>query len=94
MPSIIGNVSDSSVVLGNKVPFLEITYPIPVVLDNHENHETRPTISDTIKEGLNFYEDIVHISTTTNNGEYITSDEMDELISILKGGIILNGSSS
>ena len=32
--SRIGSISDSSVLLGNKIPYIEISYPKPHILNN------------------------------------------------------------
>lgn len=86
-----GNVSDSSVILANKVPFLEITYPIPHVLNNQNQHETFRTLKDVPEQGLNFYDEIVSIDVGGNAiGEKPNNSELSELVEILKGGVILN----
>ena len=91
----IGSVSDASVVFSNKVPYVEIEYPVPLILNNREQHETVKTYTDVPTEGLNFYEEIVNIQCLSNSkGERPSKEEMDELITILKGGVILNVYSS
>lgn len=91
MMESIGSVSDASVVFSNKTPFVEIEYPVPLILNNKEEHEARTTLTDVPTEGLNFYDDIVDIKCLSNaKGERPSVEEMNELISILKGGVILN----
>ena len=91
----IGSVSDASVVFSNKVPFIEIEYPVPKILNHREQHETVKTYTDVPSQGLNFYEEIVAIQCAANaKGERPSKEEIDELISILKGGVILNVYSS
>lgn len=91
----IGSVSDASVVFSNKVPYVEIEYPVPLILNHREQHETVKTYTDVPTQGLNFYEEIVNIQCIANaKGERPSKEEMEELITILKGGVILNVYSS
>jgi len=84
-------MNDGSAVLRNKVPFLEISYPIPHVLNHQQDHETLTTITDQPQQGLNFYDEIVKVGVGSNlKGERPNADEVNELLRILKGGVILN----
>lgn len=89
-----GQVSDSSVVIFNKVPFVEISYPIPYILQDIEKKQTRKTISDKIQPGLNFYEEVRNVYVKSNVTEKMLDTEYEELINLLKGGVIYIGSSS
>lgn len=89
-----GQVSDSSVVIFNKVPFVEISYPIPYILQDMEKKQTRRTISDKIQPGLNFYDEVRDVYVKSNVSDKMIDAEYDELVNLLKGGVIYNGSSS
>lgn len=87
----IGGVSDSSVLIFNKVPFIDISYPVPHIPVEAGTKMSLSTSTDTIKNGLNFYSNIASVSMKSND-MYITKTEEDELVAILKGGVIYNGS--
>ena len=89
--STTGSVSDSSVLLFNRVPFLEIEYPIPYKLKDYEKKRTRKTETEWVKTGINFYDEIMDIRLRTETTEAMNNSEMDELKNILKGGVIYNG---
>lgn len=88
----IGQVSDSSAVTFNRQPFLEIEYPIPKIMKNYNKKRTRNTEADIIKVGLNFYDEITEIKMKTGVKEDMSNEEKLELINLLKGGVIYNGS--
>lgn len=92
MNRTIGGISDSSVVVFNSSPYLEIEYPIPYKLKEYSKKSTRITSNDVIKKGLNFYDMITEIRLRENEVEKINTTEESELISILRGGVIYNGS--
>ena len=48
MFSVTGQVSDSSVIFFNKVPFIEIEYPVPHILKDYEKKNVRNTVNDVI----------------------------------------------
>lgn len=89
--STTGSVSDSSVLLFNRVPFLEIEYPIPYKLKDYNKKRTRKTETEWIKTGINFYDEIMDIRLRTETTETMNNSEMDELKNILKEGVIYNG---
>lgn len=89
--STTGKVSDSSVLLFNRVPFLEIEYPIPYKLKDYKKKRTRKTETEWIKTGINFYDEIMDIRLRTETTEAMNNIEMDELKNILKEGVIYNG---
>ena len=89
--STTGSVSDSSVILFNRVPFLEIEYPIPHKLKDYEKKRTRSTETEWIKRGMNFYDEIMEIRLKNETTVDMNNSEIDELKSILKGGVIYNG---
>lgn len=90
--STIGNVGSSAPIVFNKIPYLEITYPIAHITNNIETHRTFNTNQDIIKKGLNFYDTITKITMKENSDIVINDRELSELISLLKGGVIYNGS--
>ncbi len=90
----IGSTSDASVILFNAFPFIEIEYPIPHILKEYEKKNVRRTTSDLISNGLNFYENISEIRMKDSESEKINSEEISELMTLLKGGVIYIGSSS
>ena len=94
LQSTTGALGDSSTLLYNRQPFLDIIYPIPHRLTNFHEKEGLPTSNDVIKVGLNFYESIASITVKNGQEVKINDDEMSELKSILKGGVIYNGSTS
>lgn len=87
----IGAVSDSSVLIGNKIPYLEISYPKPYILNNNSKHATRLTYTDVIHNGLNYYGEINEITCNENSPITLTEIERTNLITALKGGVIYNG---
>lgn len=89
--STTGSISDSSVILFNRVPFLEIEYPIPYKFKDYEKKRTRNTETEWIKKGMNFYDEILDIKLRSGVTVDMNNSENDELMSILKGGIIYNG---
>ena len=89
--STTGSVSDSSVLLFNRVPFLEIEYPIPYKFKDYKKKKTRKTETEWIKKGINFYDEIMDIRLRTETSEAMNNSEMDELKNTLKGGAIYNG---
>ena len=89
--STIGSVNDSSVILFNRVPFLEIEYPIPYKLKDYKKKRTSNTETEWIKKGINFYDEIMDIRLRTETTEAMNNIEMDELKNILKEGVIYNG---
>lgn len=89
--STTGSVSDSSVILFNRVPFLEIEYPIPYKLKDYEKKRTRNTETEWMTKGMNFYDEILDIRLRNGITVDMNNNEMDELMSILKGGVIYNG---
>ena len=89
--STTGSVSDSSVILFNRVPFLEIEYPIPYKLKDYNKKRTRNTETEWIQKGMNFYDEIMDIRLKNETTVDMNNSEIDELKSILKGGVIYNG---
>ena len=94
MVSVTGQVSDSSVIFFNKVPFIEIEYPVPHIVKDYEKKNVRNTVNDVITVGLNFYENISEIRLKSNESEKMNSEELSELTQILRGGVIYIGSGS
>ena len=88
--STTGSVSDSSVILFNRVPFLEIEYPIPYKLKDYKKKRTSNTETEWIKKGINFYDEIMDIRLRNETTTAMNNSEMDELKNILKGGVIYN----
>lgn len=89
--STTGSVSDSSVLLFNRIPFLEIEYPIPYKLKDYKKKRTRNTETEWIKTGINFYDEIMDIRLRNETTESMNNSEIDELKNILKEGVIYNG---
>lgn len=94
LQSTTGSLGDSSMLLYNRQPFLDIIYPIPHRLVNFHEKEAIPTSNDVIKVGLNFYESVSSITVKNSQDVKINGEEINELKSILEGGVIYNGSSS
>lgn len=91
--SSIGGVSDSTPILANPVPYIEINYPMPYILKDYSKKDTRQTTNDIIKVGLNIYSTISEIRMRNNQDETIMDSEVNELVEILTSGVIYNGSS-
>lgn len=89
-----GSVGASGVLLMNRNAFVDIEYPIPHVMNNYEEKKPHVTVIDTITEGLNYYEHIASIEVKSTQNVKMNESEMEELKSILMGGVIYNGSSS
>lgn len=89
--SFIGNAGNSAPLVYNKIPYLEISYPIAHITNNIQTHRTFNTNQDVIKMGLNFYSVITKITMKDNQDVVINDRELSELISLLKGGVIYNG---
>lgn len=92
--STVGSVGDSATILMNRNAFVDIQYPIPHVMNNYEEKKPHITVMDTITEGLNYYEHIASIEVKSTQNVKMNESEMEELKSILMGGVIYNGSSS
>lgn len=90
--SFIGNVGSSSPILYNKIPYLEIEYPVAHITNNINEHRIFNTNQDVIKNGLNLYDVITKITMKENESIIISETELNELITLLKGGVIYNGS--
>ena len=88
--SRIGSISDSSVLLFNKIPYIEISYHKPHILNNISKHSTRLTYTDVLHNGLNYYDEIINITCNSNN-IHLTEQEYEALKTALKGGVIYNG---
>lgn len=88
---ILGSVGSSTPITANKIPYIDIEYPIAHVSNNVINHRTFKGNQDVIKQGLNFFDTIVKIEMKDNQNIQINDSEMSELISLLKGGVIYNG---
>lgn len=88
----IGTVSDSTPILFNKIPFIEIEYPIPYKVKDYEKKNVELTSQDTIKKGLNFYEIVTEIRLKDSVSEQMNYSEESELVRLLMGGVIYNGS--
>lgn len=92
--STTGSVSDSATILMNRNAFVDIEYPIPHVMNNYGEKKPHITVLDTITEGLNYYDHIASIEVKSTENVKMNESEMEELKSILMGGVIYNGSSS
>lgn len=90
----IGSVGTGSLVVGNKIPYIDISYPVVVLPKDIGSKKPMNTVADTIKPGLNFFEHVTKVEMKSGETNRISDGEMSELISILKGGVIYNGSSS
>lgn len=88
---ITGTVGDVSPLLFNKTPFVEIEYPLPYIPLEVEKKQARRTINDTIKHGLNVFEEITNLRLRDGQSHTMLQAENDELIDLLKGGVIFNG---
>lgn len=88
---ILGSVGSSTPILFNKVPYIDIEYPIAHITKNVTSHRTFKGNQDIIRQGLNFFDTIVKIEMKDNQNIQISDTEMSELISLLKGGVIYNG---
>ena len=88
----IGSVGSSTPITFNKIPYIDIEYPIPIIPNNIENKKPMNTANDVIKEGINFFEHVMNIEMKPNEPHTINEEEMGNLISVLKGGVIYNGS--
>lgn len=88
----IGSVGTGSLVVGNKIPYIDISYPVIISPKNIETKKPMNTVADTIKPGLNFFEHVTKVEVKINEKQKISDTEMSELISLLKGGVIYNGS--
>lgn len=91
MYDITGTQSDSSVLIFNKIPFIDIKYPVVHINKNYSDKKPRNTSNDIIQKGINFYSDISRIDVKSNSEITMYDVEMNELISALKGGVIYNG---
>ena len=89
--SFIGNAGNSAPIVYNKIPYLEIAYPIAHIANDISTHRTFNTSQDVIKAGLNFYSVITKITMREDSDIIINNKELSELISLLKGGVIYNG---
>lgn len=92
--STTGSVGDSATILMNRNAFLDIEYPIPHIVNNYGEKNPHISVIDTITEGLNYYEHIASIEVKSTHDVKMNASEIAELKSILKGGVIYNGSSS
>lgn len=92
--SNIGITSDSAVATFNKVPYVDIKYPIPHILIDQNKKKPMLTNWDVLQRGINFYDSITDISMKSNQPISITDIEKEALVTALKGGVIVNGSSS
>lgn len=90
----VGQVGDSGVLIFNRVPYLDITYPIPHRVVDFNIKEGLNTSNDVIAPGLNFYEAIGSIDVKASQTVKPNADEIAELKSILMKGVIYNGSSN
>lgn len=88
----IGSVGSSSPITFNKIPYIDIEYPIPIIPNNIENKKPMNTANDVIKEGINFFEHVLKIEMKPGEPHTMNDEEMGKLISVLKGGVIYNGS--
>lgn len=93
-PQSVGTVGDSGVLISNRVPYLDIKYPIPHIVRNYSEKTALATCNDVIKEGLNFYESIASIEVKETQTTKPNAQEIAELKSVLMRGVIYNGSSS
>ena len=88
---ITGTVGDVSPLLFNKTPFLEIEYPLPYIPLEVEKKQSRTTTNDTIKHGLNVFVEVTNLQLRSGQTHTMLQAETDELIDLLKGGVIFNG---
>ena len=88
----IGSVGSGSLVVGNKIPYIDISYPVLIVPHDIETKKPMNTVADNIKPGLNFFEHVTKVEMKTEEKQKISDTEMSELITLLKGGVIYNGS--
>ena len=90
--SRIGSISDSSVLIGNKIPYIEISYPKPHILNNISKHSTRLTYTDVLHNGLNYYDEIINISEEKKNNRvlYDKKKELSKTLSASKAVTIDN----
>lgn len=88
----IGSVGSGSLVVGNKIPYIDISYPVLIVPKDIETKKPMNTVADTIKPGLNFFEHVTKVEMKTEEKQKISGTEMSELVTLLKGGVIYNGS--
>lgn len=84
----VGKVTDGSVIIFNKVPYIDIEYPIPYIPNQYTQKMVQNTCLDTIKYGLNFYDIIREIKLKDEISEKMSLIEENELRDILKGGVI------
>ena len=89
--SNIGSVGSSALITFNKTPYIEIEYPIPVIPRFIESKKEMNTVSDTIENGLSFFDSVVYVTMKDGETTGINNEETSELISILKGGVIYLG---
>ena len=89
--SNIGSVGSSALITFNKTPYIEIEYPIPVIPMFIESKKEMNTVSDTIENGLSFFDSVVYVTMKQGETTGINNEETSELISILKGGVIYLG---
>lgn len=88
----IGSVGTGSLVVGNKIPYIDISYPVVILPKDIGSKKPMNTVADTIKPGLNFFEHVTKVEMKINEKQKISDTEMSELITTLKGGVIYNGS--
>lgn len=86
-----GKVTDGAVILFNKIPFLEIEYPLPYIENDREKLRTCTTCTETIAVGLNFFETVMDIQLRDSGTKSFNESEYNELVELLKGGVIYNG---
>ena len=88
----IGSVGSSTPITFNKIPYIDIEYPIPIIPNGVENKMPMNTVNDVIKEGINFFEHVLNIEMKQGEQHTMNEEEIENLISVLKGGVIYNGS--
>ena len=90
--SSIGSVGSSALITFNKTPYIEIEYPIPLIPNGMKDIKEINMVNDTIVSGLNIFDSVVQVRMNSDETTCINNEEMSELISILKGGVIYIGS--
>ena len=90
--SSIGSVGSSALITFNKTPYIEIEYPIPLIPIGMKDIKEINMVNDTIVSGLNIFDSVVQVRMNSDETTCINNEEMSELISILKGGVIYIGS--
>lgn len=88
----MGSVGSSTPITFVKTPYIDIEYAIPLIPENMNDIRPNNTVLDTIMPGINFYEHVMEVQVKEGVSEKLNDNEMTELISILKGGVIYDGS--